>query len=527
MTALTAEAIADEAPAGDRLDPKRLLVFSVMTFGMFMAILDIQIVAASLPQIQAGLAASADQISWIQTSYLIAEVMMIPISGYLSRALSTRIMFAISAAGFTAASLACGLAPNMETLIVLRAVQGFVGGAMIPLVFSTSITAFPRSRAAQLSAGIGLIVTLAPTVGPTLGGAISEHLSWHWLFFVNVIPGAIIATVVWLYADFDQPDLDLLRKFDGAGFVLLALALGLTQFILEEGPGEDWFDSRLIATSTVVALAAGAVFFQRMRGRAEPLVDFAVYKNPNFVAGSLVAASTGVALFGLVYVLPLFLARIRGLNSLQVGETLFVTGAAMFLAAPLAALLSRRFDPRAVSAAGLLVLAFSTRDLVNVTAEWSYSELFWPQVGRGLGLMLVMAPLNVIALGTLDAARVPNASGLYNLSRNLGGAFGLAVINTLLNDRTVHHTRMLADNFDLSRAVVAERLSALSAYFASMGHADPEKAALRALADIARREAAVLAYSDIFQLITLVSLMTAPLLIIATPPERAVAPGGH
>jgi len=528
MTAATAADGLIPAPQdADRIDLGKLGVFSMMTLGMFMAILDIQIVAASLPQIQAGLAASADQISWIQTSYLIAEVMMIPISGYLARALSTRIMFTISAAGFTLSSLACGFAPNMETLIVLRAVQGFVGGAMIPLVFSTSITAFPRSRAMQISAGMGLIVTMAPTVGPTLGGAISEHLSWHWLFFVNVLPGALIATVVWLYADFDKPDFSRLRKFDVAGFVMLAMSLGLIEYVLEEGPGEDWFDSRMISTMIVISLAAGVGFFMRMRGRENPLVDFAVYRNPNFTAGSLVAASTGVALFGLVYLLPLYLSRIRGLNSLQIGETLLATGAAMFFAAPAAALASRRFDPRAVSTFGLVMLAVSTHALTYVSADWSYWELFWPQIGRGAGLMFTMAPLNVIALGTLPADKVPNAAGLFNLSRNLGGAFGLAIINTLLNDRTVHHARMLADNFDISRPAVSERLATLTAYFAGMGHPDANAAALRALSDIARREAAVLAYGDVFQLITLAALMTTPLLIIALPPKANANLQGH
>lgn len=529
MTAATIERAPVPAKAvdADHIDPGKLAVFAMMTLGMFMAILDIQIVAASLPQIQAGLAASADQISWIQTSYLIAEVMMIPISGYLARALSTRIMFTASAAGFTLSSFACGFAPNMETLIVLRAIQGFVGGAMIPLVFSTSITAFPRSRAMQLSAGMGLIVTMAPTIGPVLGGAISEYMSWRWLFFVNVIPGALITAVVWLYADFDKPKFELLKKFDAAGFAMMATSLGLLEFILEEGPGEDWFDSRMISTMTVIVLSAGAAFFWRMRGRETPLVDFSVFKNPNFAAGSIVAASTGVSLFGLVYILPLYLARIRGLNSLQVGETLLATGAAMFLAAPMAALAARQFDPRAVSATGLIVLGLSTRDFAAVTADWSYWELFWPQIGRGAGLMLTMAPLNVIALGTLDAAKVPNASGLFNLSRNLGGAFGLAIINTVLNDRTVHHARMLADNFDISRPAVSERLSSLTAYFASMGHADPSAAALRALSTIARREASVLAFSDIFQLITIACLASAPLLILALPPKANPNPAGH
>lgn len=526
---MTAAAGAIDIPAApsDRIDPGRLAVFGLMTLGMFMAVLDIQIVAASLPEIQAGLSASADQISWVQTAYLIAEVMMIPISGYLTRALSTRVMFALSAGGFTIASFGCGLAWSMESLIVMRAIQGFVGGAMIPLVFATSITAFPRSRAMQLSAGMGLIVTLAPTVGPTLGGAISEYLSWHWLFFVNVVPGAVIAAVVWLYADFDKPQPELLRKFDVRGFLMLAVALGFTQFILEEAPDEDWFQSPMISTMAVVALAAGAAFFWRMRGREEPLVDFSVFRNPNFAAGAIVASSTGIALFGLVYLLPLYLARVRGFNSLQIGETLLVTGAAMFVAAPAAALLSRRFDPRLVSGAGLLIIALSTHDLVRVTSDWAYWELFWPQVGRGVGLMLTMAPLNVIALGTLDAAKVPGAAGLFNLSRNLGGAFGLAMINTFLTERTDQHTRVLADHFDLSRAVVAERISALTAHFATIGHPDPNAAAIAALAQITSRQAAVLAYSDVFQALTLACLMTAPLLAIALPPKATAALGGH
>lgn len=512
---------------GDAIDWKRLGIFAVMVVGMFMAILDIQIVAASLPQIQSGLAASADQISWIQTSYLIAEVMMIPISGYLARALSTRVLFSISAAGFTLSSLACGLAPNMETLIVFRALQGFIGGAMIPLVFATSITAFPASRRMQLSAAIGLIVTLAPTLGPTLGGAISEWMSWHWLFFINVVPGAIVTTVVWVYADFDKPNLDLLRKFDGFGFILLATSLGLVEFVLEEGPGDDWFASRTISILTIIAVSAGVAFFLRMRGRENPLVDFSVYRNANFTGGTLVTACAGFALFGLVYLLPLYLDRIRGLNSLQIGETLAVTGVAMFFTAPAAAILARRFDPRLVSAAGLLLLAFATREFSRVTADWSFAELFWPQVGRGVGLMLTMAPLNVIALGTLEPSRVGGASGLFNLSRNLGGAFGLAIINTVLNDRTVNHARVLADHFDISRAVVAERLDMLTAYFSQQGVAEPAAAALKALSDIARREASVLAFSDVFQLITLACFMIAPFLIIASPPKNAPASGGH
>ena len=515
------------APAADRIDPKKLAIFLTMVVGMFMAVLDIQIVAASLADIQAGLAASADQISWVQTSYLIAEVMMIPISGYLTRSLSTRVMFSISAAGFAISSLACGLSTSMEMLIVMRAIQGFIGGAMIPTVFATSITAFPRSRAMQISAGIGLIVTLAPTIGPTLGGWISQSLSWHWLFFVNVAPGFMIASVVWLYADFDKPDLDRLKRFDFFGFLLMAVALGLTEYILEEGPGEDWFADRWITIFTIIALGAGLAFFFRQRRSDHPIVEFAAYRNINFVVGSIAAATLGVALFGLVYVLPLFLARIEGYNALQIGETLFVTGGAMFLTAPFAATLSRKFDPRLVSASGLVLLAGATHALTGVTAEWGYWNFFWPQVARGAGLMLTMAPLNVIALGTLEPALVPGASGLYNLARNLGGAFGLAIINMILTDRTAFHTRVLADFYNTGRPAFTERLAAITAHFQAEGVANPDLAALQVLANFGRREAATLAFADVFIVITVVCLITAPLFILASPPDRQPAPGGH
>ncbi|MEQ8936838.1 MAG: DHA2 family efflux MFS transporter permease subunit, partial [Amphiplicatus sp.] len=388
------------------LDRNKLLIFAVMVVGMFMAILDIQIVAASLSDIQAGLAASPEQISWIQTSYLIAEVMVIPASGYLSRALSTRVLFTISVAGFTLASLGCAMAWNIESLIVMRAIQGFVGGATIPTVFAVAFTAFPRKHQGTISAAIGLIVTLAPTIGPTLGGYISEHLSWHWLFLVNLIPGALAAMTVWFYADFDKPDLSLLRRLDFRAFFLMALALGLAEYVLEEGPGDDWFQDGGITAMTIVSVVSLAWFIRRSLTNTNPLVDLTAYRNMNFLFGSLATLAMGAVLFGLVYILPLFLARVRDYNSLQIGETLFVTGLAMFLTAPASALLSRRFDPRFVAATGFLLAAASTWALSKVTAEWGYWELFWPQIARGSGIMLAMQPINLITLGTLTPLQV-------------------------------------------------------------------------------------------------------------------------
>src|SRR5215468_4661122 len=194
------------APAADALQPRRVIAFLAMVFGMFMAILDIQIVSASLAEIQAGLSASSNEISWVQTAYLIAEVVMIPLSGYLSRALGTRILFAVSAAGFTAASLMCGLSSSINEMIFWRAVQGFIGGGMIPTVFATAFTIFPRSKLGVISPLIGLVATLAPTIGPTVGGYLTAAFSWHWLFFVNIVPGIGVTLAALLLIDFDQPN---------------------------------------------------------------------------------------------------------------------------------------------------------------------------------------------------------------------------------------------------------------------------------------------------------------------------------
>src|SRR5437870_4005318 len=237
---IIAGALAQPVLAGaDRIDPRRLITFLCMVFGMFMAILDIQIVSASLTEIQAGLAASSDEISWVQTAYLVAEVVAIPLSGFLSRALGTRILFAISAAGFTAASLMCGLSSSINEMIFWRAVQGFIGGGMIPTVFATAFIIFPRSKMGIISPMIGLVATLAPTIGPTVGGYLTDALSWHWLFFINIGPGIVVAVATFVLIDFDRPDYSLFRHFDWWGLGFMAAFLGALEYVLEEGARYD------------------------------------------------------------------------------------------------------------------------------------------------------------------------------------------------------------------------------------------------------------------------------------------------
>src|SRR5262245_63704701 len=290
--------------AADHIPPRRLFTFLIMVFGMFMSILDIQVVSASLQQIQAGLSASSTEVSWVQTSYLIAEVIAIPLSGFLSRAFGTRLLFAISAAGFTVASFFCGLASTIEQMILWRAIQGFLGAGMIPTVFASAYTGFPRSKFHIVGPIIGLVATLAPTIGPTVGGYITDAMSWHWLFFVNIPPGIIITIGVLALVDFDQPNFKLLERFDWFGLIFMAGFLGSLEYVLEEGPQYEWIQDTSVAIFAAVCIFSAVAFFWRVLTAGEPIVDLRAFSNRNFAVGCLLQFCIGIGLYGLTYIYP-------------------------------------------------------------------------------------------------------------------------------------------------------------------------------------------------------------------------------
>jgi len=516
-----------DAADADRIDPRRLIAFLCMVFGMFMAILDIQIVSASLTEIQAGLAASSNEISWVQTAYLIAEVVMIPLSGFLSRALGTRILFAASAAGFTAASLMCGLSSSINEMIFWRAVQGFIGGGMIPTVFATAFTIFPRSKLGIISPLIGLVATLAPTIGPTVGGYLTDAFSWHWLFFINIVPGIGVTIAALTLIDFDKPDYSLFDHFDWTGLLAMAGFLGALEYVLEEGPRNDWFaDGSIVLFAWVSALSAILFFWRAFTARA-PIVDLKAFADRNFALGSLFSFVLGIGLYGLTFIYPLYLAQIRGYDALMIGETLFVSGLAMFLTAPVAGRLTGKLDPRVMLTIGFLFFAAGTWWMTSLTRDWDFWELFWPQIFRGVGLMLAMVPINNVALGTLAPERVKNASGLYNLMRNLGGAVGLAAIYTFLNDRTDLHIARLHENFTFAHRPAVEALTNMTARLQSHG-ADAQAMALKQITQVVHRQGAVMAFADVFFALTLLFVALAVLAVLVKKPAApAGAGGGH
>src|SRR3981189_1183238 len=273
------------AAPSERIAPRRLFAFLIMVFGMFMSILDIQVVSASLSDIQAGLSASSSEVSWVQTSYLIAEVIAIPLSGFLSRALGTRLLFPMAASGFTIASFACGFASSIEQMILWRAIQGFLGAGMIPTVFASAYTVFPRSKFHIVGPIVGLVATLAPTVGPTVGGFITDAMSWHWLFFINIVPGIAITVGVLALVDFDQPNFKLLDRFDWFGLLAMAGFLGSLEYVLEEGPQYEWLQDNSVAVCATVCAVSAIAFFWRVLTVEEPIVDIRAFTDRNFGIG--------------------------------------------------------------------------------------------------------------------------------------------------------------------------------------------------------------------------------------------------
>jgi DHA2 family multidrug resistance protein len=509
-TATPATMGAPAAPS-ERIAPRRLIAFLIMVFGMFMSILDIQVVSASLSDIQAGLSASSSEIPWVQTSYLIAEVIAIPLSGFLSRALGTRLLFAISAFGFTIASFLCGFASSIEQMILWRAIQGFLGAGMIPTVFASAYTVFPRSKFHIVGPIIGLVATLAPTVGPTVGGFITDVMSWHWLFFINIIPGIIITVGVLALVDFDEPHFELLDRFDWWGLVFMAGFLGSLEYVLEEGPQYEWMQDTSVAVCAWVGAISAIAFFWRVLTAAEPIVDIRAFGNRNFGIGCVLQFCIGIGLYGLTYVYPRYLAEVRGYSAMMIGETILVSGITMFLMAPVVGRLMLRFDMRYIIAAGLLIFAAGAWQMTGITRDYDFDEL--------------LVPTNNIALGTLPPERVKNASGLFNLTRNLGGAVGLAVINQVLNDRTDLHIARLQERVTWGNATATETLNMLTQRLQGMG--DATLMAMKQLSQIVHRQAVVMGYGDAFFMLTLFYIGLSFLVLLLSKPAALSAEPGH
>ncbi len=504
-----ANSLSKQPDQRDReLDTGQWIGFFAMVIGIFMAILDIQIVASSLEQIQAGLSATQDEITWVQTAYLVAEVVIIPLSGWLARALSTRYLFVLSCGGFTLMSLCCALAWNLESMVVFRAFQGLFGGAMIPVVFSVIYTLFPPRLQPAMVVLVGMVVTVAPTAGPVLGGYITEVLSWQALFLVNLVPGFLVSLFAWLFVRVDEPEWSLLETIDFRGIFYIVIFLGSLQFVLEEGVRKEWFDSREIIFFSLLAAAAAIAMLYRELRIDHPIVDLRAFHNRNFAVGCAYSFILGIGLYTLLFLMPVYLANIKGLNSLQIGEYLMITGMFQLLSAFVAGPLAKILDSRLMLALGLFLFGLGAWVNGNLSYEAGFWEFFWPQAMRGFALMFCFLPINSLALGTLPPEEVKNASGLYNLMRNLGGAIGLAVANTLMIQINKQNYAILREAVTPSSPQGQLQLAGLQERLAGFSVPDSSAAAMKMLCGLALREAEVLTMNTLFHALALIFFLS-------------------
>jgi DHA2 family multidrug resistance protein len=511
------------ARPGELSPSGKVFAFAVMCVGFFIALLDIQIVSASLKDIGGGLSAGVDETTWVQTSYLIAEIIVIPLSGWLSRVMSTRWLFCVSATGFTASSLLCGWAWDIQSMIVFRALQGFLGGSMIPTVFTAAFAFFPGRKIVVAAATVGALSSLAPTLGPTIGGWITDNYSWRWLFFVNLIPGIFVAVVVPLLVRVDKPNPALLRGADYPGMVLMAIFLGCLEYTLEEGPRWDWFGDPTIRTTASIAAIGGTLFIWRSLTYAQPVVDLRALTSRNFALGCFFSFVTGIGIFATIYLTPLFLGRVRGFSALQIGLAIFSTGLFQISAIPIYAFCARRIDLRWLMMFGLACFAISMWNFTPITHDWGWRELLLPQALRGFAQQFAVAPTVTLTLGGLAPERLKLASGLFNLMRTLGGAIGIAGCGTILNDRTNLHFLRLAEHLTTANPALADLLQRVGDSAVAKGAGDPvqgQTIALQRLWSLTWREAQTQTFSDTF-------LVIMGCFIIATvmvPLMRKVAP---
>jgi DHA2 family multidrug resistance protein len=508
-----------------------IVPFAIMCVGMFIALLDIQIVASSLQEIGGGLSAAQDQISWLQTAYLIAEIIMIPLSGWLTRLFSTRWLFAGSALGFTCASMLCGLAWNIDSMIVFRALQGMLGASMIPTVFTSSFHYFPGPKRVYAAAVIGTIASVAPTLGPVIGGWITDTLDWHWLFYVNLVPGLLVAFVVALRVDIDEADLSLLGDADYPGIALMAAALGTLEYVLEEGARWNWFSDETIRLCAIVSAITGILFVVRSLTYEHPVVDLRALRNRNFLIGCILSFVTGIGIFSTIYLEPLFLGYVRGFSAWQTGVAIFSTGVASLIGVPIYIALARKFDGRWLMMFGLGCFGLAMWSFSLITHDWGGDQLLVPQILRGFPQVFAVAPSVTLGLGSLPAARLKYASGLFNMMRNLGGAVGIAVCGAVLNDRTNMHFLAIATNLTPANDAMDRLVAATSTHLATLLGSAPagHVAALAQLRALAYREASTMAYADAFRAVMLAFVIAAPLVLLMRKVAAPAAPatGSH
>ncbi len=497
--------------------------FGAMCLGMFMAVLDIQIVATALPDIQAALGIKPSQMSWIQTAYLIAEVIAIPLTGWLIRLLGLRDLALMAITGFTLASLVCALSTGFASLIAGRILQGLFGGCLIPLVFSAVFLFFPSRLHGFVTTIAGVLAVLAPTIGPLIGGWITDTYSWHWLFLINLAPGIIAILVIVTALTGGRRVPGTWRELDWLALGAMAIALAALEIALKTAPEDGWLSLHALAPF-VLAMSAGILFIRRMWRAVHRFVDLRLLADRDLALGCGLSFLLGCGLYGSVYLMPVFLAFVRLHSSFEIGETMLVTGCMQLLCAPVAAALDRRCDARLLSIAGFIVFAAGLGLSYWATWETDFDGMFWPQIVRGSAIMFCLLSPTRIALDHLPPARVPDASALFNLMRNLGGAIGLALIDTVIWGRAPVHVKHLVDRLLAGDAAAARFVGLPTERFVGKPMPLPDQATQDLIRPLLERAGLVAAIDEAWALLAVLAFAAACLVVLISRRHRPAVP---
>jgi DHA2 family multidrug resistance protein len=525
LTASTANpAPAATAPGGASVTVW-IAVLAAM-IGSFMAILNIQITNASLLNIEGGIGTGVDNGSWISTSYLIGEIVVIPLTDFLSRVFSFRRYMLASAALFAAFSVACAFTHDLPSMIAMRGLQGFAGGVLIPMAFTLVLTKLPKPQQPIGLAIFALSVTFAPAIGPTIGGYLTENYGWRTIFFVNVIPTVVMVSALYLTLERQPMQLKLLREGDWTGILTMAIGLSALQTVLEEGNKDDWFSSPFIQRLAVIAAVGLALFIWIELTVEKPLIRLRLLKGRNFGFGTIAMTMLGFALFGSVYILPAYLGQAQGYNSEQIGAVLAWTGLPQLLLIPLIPKLMQRFDTRYIAFTGLSIFAYSCFMNIAMSPDYAGDQLWIPNIVRAIGQAMVLTPLTSVTTSEIAPQEAAAASGISNMLRNLGGAIGTAVLATVITKREQFHSNIIGQSVTPGREEVRDRIAEMTGYFQAHGISDPATAhhqAIIALGNAIKHQALVMGFSDTFAVIGVV-LAIAALAVAFT--RKAKAAGG-
>lgn len=506
-----------------------IVAVSVM-FATFMEVLDTTVVNVSLPHIAGSLSATIDESTWALTSYLVANAIILPMTGWLASLLGRKRLLMISVTGFTLSSFLCGLAPTLSTLVLFRILQGMTGGALQPLSQAVMLETFPRSQRGKAMAFWGLGIVVAPIMGPVLGGWLTDSYSWRWVFYIN-LPIGITSLVMTKMFVFDPPYIrQPSRKIDYWGIGMLAVGIGALQFVLDKGQEDDWFSSALITNLTILAVVLLVVLVIHELTTDDPVVDLRIFKERSYAVGVFLMTAVGFMLYGSMVLLPIFLQTLLGYPALQAGIAMAPRGIGSFFMMPITGILTGRVDNRKLLAAGFIIGGTTLIWLGQLNLQAGYWNVFWPQLAQGVGMSLLFVPLTAVSMASIPREQMGNATSLFNLMRNIGGSIGIATTGTML----VRHQQSLTNIYgahvtvyDVGAQALFERMRA--AFIA--GGADAATATSRAYAmlfGMVQRQAAMTSFVTLFWLLGVAFLALVPLvMLMRRPPTHDEPTAAH